>query len=651
MDAELHRRCANTIKGLAMDAVQAADSGHPGMPMGMADAAVVLFTRFLRFDPSAPGWPDRDRFVLSAGHGSMLLYSLLHLAGYDVTLDDLKAFRQWHSKTPGHPEVGETPGVETTTGPLGQGVGNVVGMAMAERWLRETYGAELCDHRVFGICSDGDLMEGVANEAASIAGHLGLGRIVLLYDDNGITIDGSTEITFTEDVLGRFQAMGWHVQRADGHDPDAVAAAIEAAIDTEDRPSLIACRTVIGHGSPSYEGTARTHGAPLGPDEVRATKARIGLDPDASFVVPDDVAAAFRSAASTELREAWEARASAQPRGADLQATLRPDWGALVDRIEWPTFQAGSKLATRKASQACLKAAAAVVPSLVGGSADLAGSNGTEIPRGPFTAQQFGSAGVIHFGVREHAMGAICNGLALSGLRPYGATFLAFHDYQRPAVRLSALMKLPVLYIYTHDSVFLGEDGPTHQPVATLLALRALPNVEVWRPADGSETVVAWQESLKRTDGPSSLVLTRQNLPVLEGARVSGAARGGYVLADSDGAPDVVLLATGSEVATCVGARDALAARGVQARVVSLPCRERFWAQPREYRDAVLPPGVPRVSVEAAVTLGWERWIGADGVAIGIDHYGASAPAGVLAEKYGFTVDNVAHVALGLLGR
>ncbi|HHO52791.1 MAG TPA: transketolase [Deltaproteobacteria bacterium] len=651
MDAELHRRCANTIKGLAMDAVQAANSGHPGMPMGMADAAIVLWTRFLRFDPQDPGWPDRDRFVLSAGHGSMLLYALLHLAGYDVSIEDLRSFRQWGSNTPGHPEVGETPGVETTTGPLGQGFANAVGMAIAERTLRETFGAGLCDHRIFGICSDGDLMEGISSEAASIAGHLALGRIVMLYDDNTISIDGSTELTFTEDATERMAAMGWHVQRVDGHDPEALAEAIEAAIAAEDRPSLIACRTVIGQGSPSYEGTPRAHGAPLGPDEVRATKERLGMDPDVAFAVPDDVASAFRSCASTELREAWQARAAESPDGPRLRTWLQPDWAALAEQIAWPSFEAGTSLATRKASAACLKAITAAAPMLVGGSADLAGSNGTNIGAVAFTPQRFAGANTLHFGVREHAMGAICNGIALhGGLRPYNATFLAFHDYQRPAVRLSALMHQPVLYIYTHDSIFLGEDGPTHQPIATLLALRALPGVEVWRPADAIETVAGWRESLLRTDGPSALILTRQGLPVLDrpAAIAAGVVRGGYVLADAE-SPQVVLLATGSEVSACLEARALLAERGVRARVVSLPCRERFARQDAAYRDQVLPAGVPRVSVEAAVTLGWRGWIGDSGVAIGVDTFGASAPAETLAEKFGFTPAQIAARAEALV--
>lgn len=652
LDAELHRRCANTIKGLTMDAVQAANCGHPGMPMGMADAAIVLWTRFLRFDPSAPRWADRDRFVLSAGHGSMLLYSLLHLSGFDLSLDDLRAFRQWESRTPGHPEVGETAGVETTTGPLGQGFANAVGMAIAERMLRETFGPELCDHRVFGVCSDGDLMEGISSEAASLAGHLGLGRVVMLYDDNQITIDGPSELAFSEDVLGRFTAMGWHTQRVDGHDPEAVAAAIESALQAGERPSLIACRTVIGQGSPSFEGTARTHGAALGEAEVRATKERLGMDPDATFVVPDDVAQAFRSKASRELREAWEARVSEHPEGGRYRSWLNTDWRAIAGEVTWPTFDPSKPLATRKASAACLQAISEVAPNLIGGSADLSGSNGvlTNVPA--LDRQRFAGARTMHFGVREHAAAAICNGMALhGGVRPYAATFLVFHDYQRPAVRMSALMRQPVVYIYSHDSIFLGEDGPTHQPIVTLLCLRALPGVEVWRPADALETSACWAETIARTGGPTAMVLTRQSLPVLHGlASPEGVSRGGYVLRDPEGEhpPDVVLIGTGSEVSLCLAAQEQLSERDIRARVVSMPCRERFLNEGAVYREGVLPPGVPRVSVEAACTLGWERWIGTEGVAIGIDRYGASAPAEVLAEQLGFTPEHVADVATTL---
>lgn len=652
MDRDLHEQCTRTLRGLAMDAIQAANSGHPGLPMGAADVATVLFTRFLKFDPKAPSWPDRDRFVLSAGHGSMLLYGLLHLSGYDLSLDDLKAFRQWGSRTPGHPEVGVAPGVETTTGPLGQGFANAVGMGIAEQLTRETFGAELCDHYTYALVGDGDLMEGVAQEAASLAGHLGLGRLIFLYDDNHITIDGGTDLAFSEDRTARLAACGWHVASVDGHDPEAVAAAIEAARAETARPSLIACRTVIGRGSPSFEGTSRTHGAPLGVDEVAATKARIGLDPTEFFAVPDAVCAAFRAHNGASARKAWEARLGAHPQAEAFRAWLAADGPALARRISWPIFAPGGKLATRKASAAALKAICTTAPWVVGGSADLAGSNGTNVGTEALVPGAFAGAQTVHFGVREHAMGAICNGMALHGLRPYGATFLAFHDYQRPAVRMAAQMELPVVFIYTHDSVFLGEDGPTHQPVATLLALRSLPNVAVWRPADAPETVQAWKAALNRTDGPTALVLTRQSLPIFEHAdapAASSAQRGGYVLKDSPITPRVCLLATGSEVATCMEAQAVLAQRGVHARVVSLPCRELFLEQDAAYRDSVLPPGVPRLSVEAAVTLGWERWTGTDGDQVGIDTYGHSAPAPVLAEKLGLTGAAVAARAEALL--
>ncbi|MEQ1567204.1 MAG: transketolase [Myxococcota bacterium] len=650
MDAELHHRCANTIRGLAMDGVQAANSGHPGMPMGMADVATVLWTSgLLKFDPADPQWPDRDRFVLSGGHGSMLLYAVLHLTGYALPLDELRKFRQWGSHTPGHPEWGHTPGVETTTGPLGQGLANAVGMAYAEQLLRGRFGAELIDHFTFAMCGDGDLMEGISYEAASLAGHLGLGRLVLLFDDNGISIDGSTALAFSEDVCARFAAQGWHTARIDGHDPAAIAAAIAAAKAETGRPSLIACRTVIGKGSPSFEGSERTHGAPLGPDEVKKTKARLGMDPEASFVVPDDVAQAFRGAAAGGARSAWESRRAAHPRGAELTAWWTTRWADVIDRTAWPAFEPGKGLATRKANQAILKALVAAAPNVVGGSADLHESNGVAIGRAADTREAL--TGGLHFGVREHAMAAICNGIVLhGGLRAYGATFLVFHDYHRPSVRLSALMGLPVVYVYSHDSIWLGEDGPTHQPIDTLAALRAIPNHEVWRPADATETAEAWKQLLVRTTGPSSIVLTRQDLPTLAPGVAQGLARGAYTL-EGEGAADVVLVGTGSEVPLCVAARAKLAERGITARVVSMPCRERFLAQDAAYRDSVLPVGVPRVAVEAAVRFGWDGVVGPTGAMVGIDTFGASAPGKVLAEKFGFTADNVAAVAARLLGR
>ncbi|MCB9662490.1 MAG: transketolase [Alphaproteobacteria bacterium] len=637
-----------------MDAVEAAKSGHPGMPMGAADMGVVLFRRFLKHDPADPTWFDRDRFILSAGHGSMLIYSLLHLSGYDLSLDDLKAFRQWGSRTPGHPEHGHTPGVETTTGPLGQGFATGVGMAIAERWMRETWGADLCDHWIYAIVSDGDLMEGISSEAGSLAGHLGLGRLVYLYDDNEISIDGSTGLAFTEDRLARFAAFGWHVQAVDGHDPEAIAAAVEAARAETDRPSLIACRTVIGQGS-AKEGTSATHGAPLGAEDVAATKARLGLDPARTFVVDPVAAQYLREHAGASARGAWQARLSAHPDRARFEAMLAGDGEALVDAVAWPDFPAGKGIASRKASAACLKAIVAAAPQVLGGSADLAGSNGVGIGLPSLSPTDFAGARTVHFGVREHAMAAAANGMALhGGVLPYVATFLIFHDYMRPAVRLSCLMKQRVVYVYSHDSFHLGEDGPTHQPIETLLALRSIPDMHVFRPADAAETIEGWKAALRRTDGPTALVLTRQDLPTLDRSvvgAVEGAARGAYVLADAARIPDVVLIATGSEVPLALEARDALKALDVEARVVSAPCLELFAAQTATYRAEVLPAGVPRVSIEAGSTLGWHRWVGEDGATVGIDHFGASAPAEVLAEKFGFTAAHVVEVVEELLGR
>jgi transketolase len=652
MDA--HRITVNIIKGLAMDAVQTADSGHPGMPMGAADMATVLWSRFLKHDPQAPDWFDRDRFILSAGHGSMLLYSLLHLSGYDLSLDDLKAFRQWGSKTPGHPEYGHTPGVETTTGPLGQGFSTGVGMALAERLLRETFGADLCDHWTYGIVSDGDLMEGVASEAASLAGHLKLGRIVYLYDDNHISIDGSTDLSFTEDRPARFAAYGWHVQSVDGHDAAAIEAAIAAA-RADDRPSLICCRTVIGQGSVK-EGSEKTHGAPLGWDDVKGTKARIGLDPEATFQTSPTAYTHLRSRAheGAEAHAAWRIRFKQHPRRDELQRWLAGDTEAIVASAAWPTFAGVSAIATRKASEAALKALVQIAPQIIGGSADLAGSNGTAIGRPVFTPQQAAGCGTVAFGVREHAMAAACNGMALhGGVIPYCATFLMFHDYMRPSVRLSALMGQQVVYIYTHDSIFLGEDGPTHQPVETLVALRTIPNVAVLRPADAHETVEAWKAALLRKDGPTALILTRQNLPVQDQGRApaTGLHRGAYVLSDADGAPDVVLLATGSEVQLAQSAQAALAQDGVRARVVSAPWFERFEQEDAAYQASVLPTGVPIVAIEAGLTYGWRHVVGATGAVIGIDRFGASAPDKVLAEKFGFTTSHVVATAKRVLGR
>jgi transketolase len=659
-------RSINTIRALSMDAVQKAESGHPGTPMALAPAAFVLWHRFLKHDPRSPEWLDRDRFVLSCGHASMLLYSLLHLTGYDLSLDELRNFRQWGSKTAGHPERGHAPGVETTTGPLGQGVGNAVGMAIAERILAEEFnrpGHAIVDHRTWALVSDGDLMEGVASEAASIAGHLKLARLTLIYDDNHITIDGRTDLAFTEDVGRRFEAYGWHVQHvSDGNDLEAIHAALDGAVAEADRPSLIVLRTVIGWPAPTKRDTPEAHGAPLGETEVRATKELIGFDPDRHFEVPADALDTMREAVETgrARREAWErslkAYASAHP---DLAAELeRRGSGALPDGWEKaiPAFtpEAGA-LATRQASAKVLNALVKVVPELAGGSADLAGSTGTEIKGADAFAP--GSPGrYLHWGVREHGMGSVMNGMAAHGaVRPFGSTFLIFTDYMKPAIRLAALMRLPVIVIGTHDSIGLGEDGPTHQPIEQLAMLRAIPNLLVLRPADATETAEAWRVAVEQRTRPVVLALTRQKLPVLDRARfgaAEGVRRGGYVLYEPDGAPEAIIVATGSEVHAALDAALALGGDGIRVRVVSLPSWELFAEQPREYRDAVLPPAVrARVGIEAASPMGWLRWIGEDGEMIALDHFGASAPAERLFEEFGFTAGHAAAAVRRVLER
>ena len=641
-----------TIKGLAMDAVQTAKSGHPGMPMGTAHAAWVIWRDFLKHDPTDPSWPDRDRFVLSAGHGSMLLYSLLHLSGYDLSLDDIRAFRQWGSKTPGHPEVGHTAGVETTTGPLGQGFANAVGFAMAERWLSERFGSELVDHRTWGICGDGDLMEGISAEAASLAGHLKLGKLTMLYDDNRITIDGSTELTFTEDRAKRFQSYGWHVVVVDdGHDMDAVHAALTAAV-ADERPSIIVCRTHIGHSSPNFQDTSKSHGAPLGWPEIRLVKEALGFpDPDERFVVLDG---AYEHARGSTLRgrqahRAWSERLAGHP-GQEAWGSWHADTDLPDDG--WPVFEPDDGLATRKSSATVLGCLLQAVPQLVGGSADLTGSNGIPKDLQPIQADDW-SGNLIHFGVREHAMAAIGNGMALhGGVRPYNATFLAFHDYMRPSVRLSGLMKQPVIYVYTHDSVFLGEDGPTHQPVEHLMAMRQIPNLTVIRPADANEVSMAWRSAIEKTDGPTALVLTRQGVPTLDRSvygAVEGALKGAYVLADADEQLDLVILASGSEVAQALEARETLAADGVGVRVVSFPSWELFDAQDADYKAGVLPAGVKRLSVEAGRTMGWERYVGLDGAMVGHDDYGVSAPWKTIRSELGLDAAAVVKAARKLL--
>ena len=637
----------HTIKGLAMDAVQAAQSGHPGMPMGMADLAVVLWGEFLKHDPSKPDWPDRDRVVLSNGHGSMLLYSMLYLTGTSLTLDDLKKFRQWGSPTAGHPELGEAPGIETTTGPLGQGLANAVGMAIAERWLRERFGSELVDHRVWALCGDGCLMEGISSEATSMAGHLGLDRLTILYDDNGITIDGKTSLSFSEDVPKRLEAIGWHTQVIDGHDRAAIRKALEAAKAETSRPSIICARTVIAHGAPNLAGTNKAHGAPLGDAEVRATKEGLGLDPDVTFAVPDDVLSYVRrdNPVRRDARLAWEARLAKSEQRARFE---RFHGDPNSSEVSWPTFETGSKLATRKAGEKVIQALSQRIENLIGGSADLAESNGSYMHGGGDVARGAWDKRNLHFGIREHAMASICNGLSLhGGVVPYCATFLTFHDYMRPAVRLAAIMHRPVVYVYTHDSVWLGEDGPTHQPIEHLMAMRAMPNLWVVRPADANETVAAWKLALARRDGPTALCLTRQNLPVIANTG-PGLECGAYVLADE---PEihVVLIATGSEVALALQAKDVLGQEGIRARVVSMPCTALFDRQDAAYRSSVLPRGVPRVSIEAGTTFGWERWVDG-GVSIGIDRFGASAPGAVVADKLGLNVPNVVAKTRELLG-
>ena len=665
--AALDRLAVDTIRTLSIDAVQKANSGHPGAPMGAAPMAYVIWTRFLRHAPDRPDWPDRDRFVLSAGHASMLLYSLLHLTGYGLELDELRSFRQWGSRTPGHPEYGLTPGVEATTGPLGQGFSNGIGMAIAERRLAAEFDRSIVDHRVYGIVSDGDLQEGISSEAASLAGHLRLGRITYLYDDNHVQLDGPTAMAWSEDVLERFDAYGWHTQRVeDGNDLEGIAAAVERA-NADPRPSLIAVRTHIGYGSPNKHDTQKAHGAPLGVDEVRLTKEAYGWDPDRSFYEPPEVVELMRTAVARgeALVADWEGRlaayAAAHPAEAAefrrrIERRLPEGWD---DGLK--TYAIGEDLATRQASQQAIQALAARLPELFGGAADLSESNLTDVKdAGDFGPDQAGRN--LRFGVREHAMGGITNGIAYhGGFLPYCGTFLTFSDYMRGSVRLAALSGLHVVYVWTHDSVGLGEDGPTHQPVEHFAALRAIPELWLVRPADSNEAVAAWELAVERGDGPVALALSRQKLPTLEGTAErarEGVRRGAYVLREaSGGAPALILIGTGSEVQLCVAAAERLEAEGIATRVVSLPCWERFADQDEAYRDSVLPRSAPkRVSVEAGVTFGWDRWVGDEGAIIGIDRFGASAPAGTIFEQLGFTTDRVADVGRrvvrdGLRGR
>jgi transketolase len=649
-DADLSSRAINVIRGLAMDAPQAADSGHPGTAMALAPLAHVLWTRVLRYDAEAPHWPDRDRFVLSAGHASILLYSMLHLTGYGLTRDDLRAFRQWGSQTPGHPEVHHTAGVEVTTGPLGQGFANAVGMGIAERWLRARFGPELCDHRTYVICSDGDLMEGVSHEAASLAGHLGLGRLIYVYDDNHITIDGPTELAYSDDVASRFRAYGWHVDELGevANDTGALEAALRRAAADEEAPSLLILRSHIGWPSPRFTDTATAHGNPLGDDEVAVTKEILGLPPDETFWVPDDVLELYREAGrrGRDSRDAWEKRLAgyAGDREAYEACIGRrglPGWEAAL-----PTWQPGESLATRKASAAVIEALADKVPGLVGGGADLTGNTGTVIEdRGVNTAEDPGGR-QVYFGVREHGMGGVMNGMAAhGGVIPVGGTFFVFSDYARPAVRLAAMSDYKAVFAFTHDSVGLGEDGPTHQPIEHLASLRAMPRLRLIRPADANETAQAWRIALS-SEGPTALVLTRQNLPVLEGTAGAPVEQGAYVLADPGGDLDVVLVGTGSEVSVCVGAAARLAEDGLAARVVSMPSWDLFAVQGDDYQNLVLPPDVPTLAVEAGASFGWDQW--ADD-SVSIDRYGASAPGAVALANLGYTPENVAERARTLV--
>jgi len=672
--------CINTIRILSADGVQAANSGHPGMPMGAAAMAYTLWTRYLKFNPADPAWPDRDRFVLSAGHGSMLLYSLLHLTGYDLPLDELKRFRQWGSKTPGHPERGVTPGVEVSTGPLGQGFSNGVGMAIAEAWLADRYnrpGHTIVDHHTYAICGDGDLMEGITQEAASLAGHLRLGKIVYLYDSNHISLAGATGLTFTEDVAARFEAYGWHTRLVpDGNDVADVARAIEEAKAEDGKPSLILVRTHIGYGSPKKQDSFASHGSPLGEDELIATKKALNWPSTDKFYLPDPALAHFREALprGAKAQSDWAARFEAYRTEFPAEAAeferimsgkLPADWSA-----DLPKYTPADKpVATRVIGGEVMNALAKRLPNLIGGSADLNPSTNTALKSlGDFQPSELGGPGTpgavggdwgyggrnVAFGVREHAMGAAVNGMAAhGGILPFSATFLVFSDYMKPSVRLGALSHLKAFYVFTHDSVGVGEDGPTHEPIEQIAGLRAIPNLTVVRPADATETAEAWAFAIEH-NGPTLFALSRQNLPHLDRSRAvtPGVARGGYILSDAEGgAPEVILIGTGSEVSLCVGAQKILAASGVRARVVSMPAWNLFEAQSADYQASVLPPSIrKRVTVEAGCTLGWHKWV-ADGTVIGIDHFGASAPGDEIMKNFGFTPDRVAAAAMQLLGR
>ncbi len=640
-------RMANAIRALAIDAIEAANSGHPGLPLGMADVATVLWTRFLKFDAADPRWADRDRFVLSAGHGSMLLYALLYLTGHaGMEIEQLKSFRQLHSPAAGHPEYGEHPAIEMTTGPLGQGIATAVGMALAERLLAARFGKSLVDHRTWVIASDGDLMEGISHEAASLAGHLKLAKLCVLFDDNHISIDGGTSLSCDDDVLRRFAAYGWAVRRIDGHDPDEIAAALAFAQRSR-KPTLIACRTIIGFGAPSKAGTAATHGSALGAKEAAGAKAELGWTAP-PFSVPDDILAPWREAGGrgAVARRGWIKRGARHPLRGELERTLSgrlpDDWHAAMTAVKAEFLRTRPKLATRQSSQKVLEALVPAIPELLGGSADLTGSVGTIVPGMVSVSAENFAGRYMHWGIREHGMAAAMNGIALhGGLIPYSGTFLVFSDYMRPALRLAALMRLRVVQVLTHDSIGLGEDGPTHQPIEHLASLRAMPNLHVYRPADAIEVAECWELALRRNDGPSAMVLTRQGLPALrEDIAENRSARGAYVLAEADGPRRATLIASGSEVSLAMQARAALAEAGIAVAVVSMPCWDLFALQDEAWRATVLG-GAPRIGIEAACGFGWERWLGADGCFIGMSGFGASAPADQLFRHFGITVEAI----------
>lgn len=655
----------NTIRVLSADAVQKANSGHPGMPMGAAPMAHILWTRFLNFNPANPDWSNRDRFVLSAGHGCMLQYSLLHLTGYDLSMEDIKNFRQLHSKTPGHPEHGLTPGIEVTTGPLGQGFANGVGMGIAQKYLAAHYNKPsypIFDYHIYVICSDGDMMEGVTSEAASMAGHLELGNLIYLYDDNHISIEGNTDIAFNEDVKKRFEAYNWHVQIVnDGNDIETIAIAIRNAKAETQRPSLIKIRTQIGYGSPNKADTAGAHGSPLGEEELKKTKTFLGFDPDQFFVIPDEVQSFYDKvkASGNEKENRWKALFEtykkefpelARQLTAQTSNSYSQDWKKILPKFDEP------KLATRKASGKVLNAIADSFPGLIGGSADLAPSTDTHLKAFNDFSSEDRAGRNFHFGIREHAMGAVLNGMALTnGIIPYGATFLIFSEYMRPPIRLAAIMKQKVVYVFTHDSIGLGEDGTTHQPVEQLICLRAIPDLTVIRPADANETAIAWQAAISETKGPVALVLTRQDLPVLDQNKyesAEGLLKGAYILSSSEKAPEILLIGTGSEVHLLLEVQAKLREEKINANVISMPSWELFDAQPEEYKEKVLPKAVrSRIAVEAGSTIGWQKYVTDDGLVIGMETFGSSAPAEALFEEYGFTVKNISNKAKGLLSK